>query len=307
MKLAVLAIIALAIPLHAQQTAAIPPARAQVVMLGTGTPNPDPDRSGPATAIIVNGSVYLVDCGPGIVRRATAANRKGIAALTMPNLKMVFLTHLHSDHTLGLPDLIFSPWVLERIAPLKVFGPAGTKLMVKNIEAAWSEDIDMRLNGGEPANKTGYKTEATEIKPGVVYEDANVTVTAFPVVHGSWKQAFGYRFDTRIDGKPDRTIVISGDTTFTTAIAEACKGCDVLIHEVYSQSALEKRQPEWRAYHSRFHTSSGDLARIATQAKPGLLVLYHQLFWSTSEEDLVKEIQKGYGGKVISAHDLDVF
>ncbi|HUQ49653.1 MAG TPA: MBL fold metallo-hydrolase [Terriglobales bacterium] len=307
MRLSIVALLALSIPLAAQQPVATPPARAQVVMLGTGTPNPDPDRSGPATAIVVNGSVYLVDCDPGIVRRVTAANRKGIAALTMPNLKMVFLTHLHSDHTLGLPDLIFSPWVMERTALLKVFGPAGTKKMVRNIEAAWAEDIDMRLNGGEPANKTGSKADATELKPGVVYEDANVTVTAFPVLHGSWKQAFGYRFDTRINSKPDRSIVISGDTTYTATIAEACKGCDVLIHEVYSQPALEKRKPEWRAYHSRFHTSSADLARIATQAKPGLLVLYHQLFWTTSEEDLVKEIQKGYSGKVVSAHDLDVY
>lgn len=98
-------------------------AQTRVVLLGTGTPNADPDRSGPGVAIVVGGSVYLVDAGPGIVRRAEAARQAGVAALEQPNLKLVFLTHLHSDHTLGLADLIFTPWVLERTAPLEVYGP----------------------------------------------------------------------------------------------------------------------------------------------------------------------------------------
>lgn len=291
----------------AQQTTPPSATHTQIVMLGTGTPNADPDRSGPSVAIVVNGSAYIVDCGPGVVRRAAAANKQGIAALALPNLKVVFLTHLHSDHTLGLPDLIFTPWTMGRTEPLKIFGPAGTKKMTAHILEAWAEDIDMRLNGGEPSNKTGYKAEATDVKPGVVYKDDNVTVTAFLVAHGSWKEAFGYRFDTRFAGKTDRSIVISGDTTYTPAIADACHGCDVLLHEAYSQPGFDKRTPEWRAYHSRFHTSSGDLAKIATQAKPGLLILYHQLFMGTPEEDLVKEVQRGYAGKVVSAHDLDVY
>ncbi len=300
---ALLTFLLLVLPLWSQA----PAARTQVVILGTGNPNPDPERSGPAIAIVVNGSAYLVDSGPGIVRRAAAANRNGITPLAAPNLKMVFLTHLHSDHTLGLPDLIFTPWVMGRREPLRIFGPTGTKSMTQNILAAWSADIDMRLHGGEPANPTGHKAAATDIKPGIVYRDGNVTVTAFAVPHGSWKEAFGYRFDTRINGQPDRSIVISGDTRYAPAIAAACKGCDVLLHEVYSQPGFDKREPEWRAYHSRFHTSSGDVARIATQAKPGLLVLYHQLFWGTTEDDLLKEVQRGYSGKVVSAKDLDVY
>lgn len=304
---AFIAILLLALPLQAQTAPAAPTGRTQVVMLGTGNPNADPDRSGPSVAIVVNGSAYLVDSGPGVVRRAAAAYHKGIAALAAPSLKFVFLTHLHSDHTLGLPDLIFSPWVLGRTEPLKVFGPSGTKAMAKHLEAAWQQDIEMRLHGGEPSNKTGYQASAADVKPGVVYQDSNVTVTAFSVRHGTWKEALGYRFDTRIQGKPDRSIVISGDATYTPAIADACKGCDTLLHEVYSQPGFEKREPEWRAYHASFHTSSVDVARIATQAKPGLLVLYHQLFMGTSEADLVKEVQKGYAGKVVSAKDLDVF
>ena len=98
--------------------------RTQVVLLGTGTPRPEPDRSGPATAIVVNSTAYLVDVGPGIVRRAAAAFEKGIPALAPDKLQTAFITHLHSDHTVGYPDLIFTTWVQGRRGPLKVYGPA---------------------------------------------------------------------------------------------------------------------------------------------------------------------------------------
>src|SRR5438067_958997 len=153
--------------------------KTQIVMLGTGNPNPDPERSGPATAIVVNGASYLIDCGPGIVRRASAAAKKHqIAALQAVNLKIVFVTHLHSDHTLGLPDLIFSPWVMGRAEPLRVYGPPGVKAMSDHLEGAWAEDIKIRTTGGEPSNKTGYNVDVHEVSSGPVYKDANVTVTA---------------------------------------------------------------------------------------------------------------------------------
>lgn len=276
--------------------------RTQVVLLGTGTPNADPDRSGPSIAIVVNGSAYIIDAGPGLVRRANAANRKGITALALPKLKTVFLTHLHSDHTVGLPDLIFTPWTMQRTDPIRIFGPPGTRAMVRHIEQAWSQDVHMRLTGGEPSNQTGFRAVATEIKAGVVYQDANVKVTAFAVPHGSWKHAFGYRFDTK-----DRSIVVSGDTTYSPGLAKICNGCDVLLHEVYSQPGFDRRTPDWQAYHSRYHTSAGDVARVAAAARPKLLVLYHQLFWGTAEDDLVREVQRGYDGKVVSAKDLEVY
>ena len=181
-------------------------ARTRLVLLGTGTPNADPDRSGPALAVVVDDTAYLVDCGPGVVRRAAAAERNGIPALRASNLRHVFITHLHSDHTLGLADLIFTCWVLERRTPLNVFGPPGTKAMTDHLLAAWSEDIDIRLNGSEPANPNGFKVNVREIAPGEVFRDERVTVRAIRVRHGSWTHAFGFRFET-----PDRTIVISED------------------------------------------------------------------------------------------------
>ena len=217
-----------------------PPPRTQLVLLGTGTPNDDPDRSGPAVAIVVGNEVYLVDAGPGIVRRAALAkHRDSLPALAAENLRRVFITHLHSDHTVGLPDLIFSPWVLGRTTPLEIYGPRGTRRMSELLESAYSEDIAIRLNGGEPSNKTGYAVAAHDVAPGIVYRDSNVTVTAFAVPHGKWEQAFGYRFETR-----DRSIVISGDTGPSDAVVRACNGCDVLVHEVYSASRLKTRKLE---------------------------------------------------------------
>ncbi len=255
------------------QSISPPASKTQIVLLGTGTPNADPDRFGPSIAIVVNDTPYIVDFGPGVVRRASAAVRKGVKGLAMPKLARAFVTHLHSDHTVGYADLIFTPWVLERTEPLEVYGPKGLRAMTDHIVKAYQQDLDMRLYGLEPSNKTGYKVNAHEIKPGVIYKDANVTVKAFAVKHGSWQEAYGFRFET-----PDKTIVISGDCAPSQSVIDACNGCDVLLHEVYSQTGFVKRPPEWQKYHSQFHTSSRELAEIATKAKPGLLILYHQLF-----------------------------
>ena len=275
---------------------------ARVVLLGTGTPNADPDRSGPAVAVVVNETPYLVDCGPGVVRRAAAAFRAGIDGLAVVNLKRLFLTHLHSDHTVGYPDVILTPWVLGRDEPLEVYGPVGTRAMTEHILKAYEEDIRVRIEGLEPANAEGYKVVVHEIQPGVIYSDKNVTVHAFPVKHGLWAHAYGFRFET-----PDRIIVISGDTTPTPALVESARGCDVLVHEVYSRAGFEKRSPRWQRYHSDSHTSTAELAEIAREVRPRLLILYHQLLWGVTEEQLLNEIRKGYSGPVVSGRDLDVF
>src|SRR5262245_44436964 len=210
----------------------------QVVLLGTGNPAPLPERSGPATAIVVNGHPYLVDFGAGVVRRAKAAQQKGIAALDPVKIQHVFLTHMHHDHTVGYPDLIFTPWVVGRKVPLEVYGPKGIKAMTEHVLAAWAEDIKIR-NGPierDVHNETGYQVNAHEITAGVVYRDENVTVTAFNVQHGEWgDRAFGYRFQTA-----DRSIVLSGDARPSENVVENCNGCDVLIHEVYTEKGYAK-------------------------------------------------------------------
>lgn len=276
---------------------AVPETR--LVILGTGTPNPDPERSGPALAIVTGGTAYLIDAGPGVVRRAAAAARNGIPALSAARLGVVFLTHLHSDHTAGLPDLIHTGWVAERPFPLRVFGPPGTRNLARHLTLAYSADIENRRRGSQPHTEQGWKVEAKELKAGVAYRDSNVTVTAIPVHHDGWKHAFGFRFETK-----DRVIVISGDATPSEALAEACNGCDLLVHEVYSINGFATRSPEWQRYHADAHTSTEQLAMLAGRARPKLLVLYHQLYWGATDDDLLAEIGQRYQGRVVSARDL---
>lgn len=274
-----------------------------VVMLGTGTPIPDPSRSGPSVAIVVNGKSYIVDCGPGVVRRASAAAEKtGLTALKASNLRVLFITHLHSDHTLGYPDIMLTPAVMHRNAPLEVYGPPGLKAMTDHLLQAYSEDIDLRIHGLEHGEPPGYQINVHEIQPGIIYRDENVTVTAFQVKHGSWKYAYGYRFVTA-----DKTVVISGDTSPAEVVAEQCNHCDVLIHEVYCQRGFDRMGPAGKEYHSHFHTSTRELAEIAQKASPKLLVLYHQLFFGCSNSELADEMKRYYKGPSVSANDLDVF
>ncbi|MCF6312159.1 MAG: MBL fold metallo-hydrolase [Verrucomicrobiales bacterium] len=272
----------------------------QIVLLGTGNPGPDPDKCGPSLAIVVNDVPYIVDFGPGVVRRAAAAVKLGVTGLAPNRLTRAFLTHLHSDHTTGYPDLIFTPWVCGRDEPLQVYGPKGLAHMTDHILAAYEADIDQRLNGLEPANDQGYQVDVKEIKPGLCYEDENVEVHAFAVSHGSWP-CYGYKFIC-----PDRTIVISGDTCLNKNVAKHAKGCDVLIHEVCSGMGLMHRSPEWQQYHSNYHTLGFELGELASKAKPGLLVLVHQLLQGVSEADLLREVRSSYSGAVVSGKDLDI-
>lgn len=284
----------------------------RVVMLGTGTPNPTPERMGPCAAVIVEGQAYLVDFGVGLVRQAAAVMERGIEALAAAKLTRGFLTHLHSDHTLGLPDLILTPWVLKRSEPLKLFGPAGTEAMVAHLLKAYAVDIQSRQGGLEQANQVGIQVEVTEIDEGVVYQDERVTVEAFRVNHPPF-EAYGYKFTC-----PDKVIVFSGDTTPTDNIIQWAQGCDILVHEVFSAQGVKRRSPVWQRYHTSVHTSSVQLGELASQIKPQTLVLNHQLFFRVPDEEgqviseldrereMIREIQQHYQGEVISAQDGDV-
>jgi ribonuclease BN (tRNA processing enzyme) len=297
-------------------------ARTRVVLLGTGTPIPDPDRSGPATAIVVGDSVYLIDFGPGVVRRAEAALLdRGIPALEPANLKVAFVTHLHSDHTAGYSDLIFTGWTSGRNTPLEVYGPSGLNSMTEHILEAYRVDIETRTNpeGNQRVIGDGWKVNAHEIKPGVIYKDVNVTVTAFPTKHAM--ESYGYRFDT-----PDRSIVISGDTGPTDETIKACNGCDVLVHEAQMLELYGKMPERLHTFVTKYHTTTEQLAALATQAKPRLLVVYHTLGFRpgitppkalsslngaaairSTPEVLQEEIGSRYSGQFVIGRDLDVY
>jgi ribonuclease BN (tRNA processing enzyme)/acetyl esterase/lipase len=299
--------------------------RTRVVLLGTGTPVPDPDRSGPSTAIVVDDRAYLVDFGPGVVRRAElAALTRKIPAVKPSNLKVAFVTHLHSDHTAGYSDLILTGWTSGRTVPLEVYGPPGVQSMTEHILQAYRVDIETRTNPDGPMRDVGrfpdgWKVNAHEIKAGVIYKDERVTVTAFATKHAM--ESYGYRFDT-----PDRSIVISGDTNPVEATIDACNSCDVLIHEAQPLELLAKMPESIQSFVAKYHTTTEQLAELANKAKPKLLVIYHTVSFPpgiapprllppngaadalyASPEMFQKEIGSRYSGKFVIGKDLDVY
>lgn len=276
----------------------------KVILMGTGSPFADPEKSGPATAVIVDGQSWIIDAGPGVVRRASAAHIAGEPALAQPELSRLLLTHLHSDHTLGLPDIMYSPWVLDRTSPLQIWGPLGTADMVANIEAAYAVDLKIRLNGAQPANTTGWRNKVSETTGGIIFQDAALTIEAVPVCHGGWEVALGYKFTHE-----NKVVVISGDTTYCPALEAASRDADVLIHEVYDSAALTNRKPEWQNYHSKAHTADEDVGRLAANANVKKLVLYHQLAFGKfggSKEAILQQIASTYSGPTIWGEDLIV-
>ena len=292
----------LSLPITAQEKGDAASAATKVILLGTGTPYPDPAASGPATAVVVGKRVFLIDAGPGVMRRLKAAN------LPINGVEALFITHLHSDHTLGYPDLIFTSWVMGRRTPLEAYGPHGLKRMTAHLIAAYAEDIHIRTYGLERETPNGYRVAVHEIQPGIVYEKDGVRVRAIPVLHGSWKEAYAYRIET-----PDRSILISGDTRPSETLVSAAQGIDVLIHEVYpaARVAPEKRPGGefWPQYMREFHTSDVELGKLAARIRPKLLILSHivRLGDATDDELLAGIRAGGFTGRVVVGKDLEQY
>ena len=275
----------------------------QVVMLGTGTPIPDAYRAGPSIAVIHKGEAYLFDIGAGSVANAATARYKyDIPSLYPLQICCVFLTHLHSDHTDDLSELAFKLW-WRRTRPLAVWGPVGLSEMAAGMYAMMAPDARLRASGTQPVKDTeAYKIEATEITEGVVLQKDDLTIEAFLVSHGDIAPAFGYRITTA-----KKTIVISGDTSYNEKVLEMARGADLLIHEVISDGGLVRTSADFQAYHRKAHTTARDLGRLAIEAKPGKLILYHALYYGVPEQQVLDEVRSVYNGEVILANDLDSF
>ena len=205
--------------------------------------------------MVVDDHPYIFDFGPGVGLRLSEAYRMGIAGLAMSGVTRAFLTHMHSDHTLGLSALMLTPWMFGREEPLEVYGTQGTTAMTRSLADAYALDVAKRTFN-EPHTERGHEIIGRDIVPGIVYTDDLVEIEAFKVQHGEWDPTFhgpfpaiGFRITT-----PDRTVVISGDTGAFPDMASTYAGCDVLVHEVYSIPGLESRPLEWQSYHARSHS-----------------------------------------------------
>lgn len=283
----------------AQRAPAASGENAVVVMLGTGTPRPQPDTWGPATAVVVGSRVFLVDAGVGVERRLAAAG------LPTDGVTAAFITHLHSDHVLGLADLIFTSWDMGRTRPFPVYGPHGLAHMIQHLYAAFSEDIRIRTEGLEHESRGGYRVAVREIGPSVVYDSGGVRVTAFQVNHGEWREAYGYRFDS-----PGRSIVLSGDTRPSEELVRMATGVDVLIHEVQPSDSTQhpgnRSATEWARYVRAYHTTALQLGELAARAGPKLLIVYHN-GRRVTDDRLLADIRRSFSGPVAIAADLQRF
>jgi ribonuclease Z len=230
--------------------------------------------------------------------------RLAAAGLPIDGVTAAFITHLHSDHTLGLPDLMLTSWVMGRSTPMRLSGPPGLRRMTDLLLSAWAEDTVVRVLGLERGRPGGYRLDVRETGEGVVYDSAGVRVTAFKVPHGEWEHAFAYRVDAA-----GRSIMISGDTRASETLARTARGVDVLVHEVYPETriATENRPGGefWPRYLREVHTSDVELGRIAAVAQPRLLLLTHVLFMGATEEEVLAGIRRGgFTGRVVIAKDL---
>ena len=277
----------------------------KLIILGSGTPNPDPERYGSGYAVVVNDDAYIVDFGPGIVRRISAMSPTWggeFPSMELENINTAFLTHIHSDHSGALADLILTPWIMGRDEPLNLYGPEGLKAMSENITEAYIDDINYRLYGSQPANELGFTTNVTEISDdGTIFKDNNIEVIAFKNAHGDFKNSFGFLFITE-----DKRILFSGDTAVSNNLMKYGKNLDILVHEVFSSETFVNKTKDWQIYHQAHHTSSLDLGIIADELQPKKLVLSHILFWGASEESLLKDVRKNFNGQAVIAKDLMV-
>ena len=264
----------------------------EVTLLGTGTPRPSIERFGSATLVNAGGKYFLFDAGRGVTIRLQQAG------ITPDQIDQVFLTHLHSDHISGLDDLWITGWIWQRDKPIQVNGPAGTNNFVQSLRKAYQADIAYRT-GNVTLEDDKAEISSHEIDQGVVYENSGVKITAFLVEHKPVEPAFGYRIDFG-----DRSVVISGDTTYSENLIKYAQDVDLLVHEIAdaNQSLLIKNKRLQSILD--YHTTPTQMSKILNQTHPRLAVLNHILLFGVTPDDVLKVIAEGYKGEVKIGYDL---
>lgn len=266
-----------------------------VTLLGSGTLRPEPDRGSAAVLVEAGQQKLLFDAGRGVVQRIYQLG------IDYNDIDKIFLTHLHYDHIIGLPDLMLSGWVFQRTVPLRVWGPLGTQHHLEHIQAAYKSDVDLRHRHTQLAIK-GIQYQVEEIQAGVVYRKEDLVVTAISVDHGVVEHAFGYRIDYK-----GRSLVISGDTRYSKNIVKHAHEVDLLIHEIADASdTLLEANPRLQKVLS-YHTTPDQLIRLLKQTNPRQTVLVHALIFGKKKTAVESEIRATYQGKVLFGVDLMAF
>jgi ribonuclease Z len=278
----------------------------RVTLLGTGTPIPNPDRFGPCTLVEAGAVKFLVDAGRGAVIR--------LAQLNVPigAIAVQFLTHYHSDHTSGVPDVWLTGWLSShfgtRTTPYRVIGPTGARRLMENLERAYADDIKIR-HADENFPLSGIATEVTEFdRDGVVYQGDGVKVIAFEVDHGDViKPCYGYRFEYG-----GRVAVLSSDTRYNASVIKYGKGADLLVHEVASARPELMTQVAVQRIVGH-HTTPREAGLVFAETNPKLAAYTHLVLIGSRQvpaptiDDIVAETRETYGGPLVVGEDLMAF
>lgn len=266
----------------------------RVTLLGTGTPRPTMERFGPSILVEAGKEILLFDVGRGSLQRLEQIG------VPYSSLTGIFLTHLHSDHIVGLPDLWLSGWLVSRRAiPLEIRGPAGTAAMVGHLAEAYSFDMAIRVQDDKAA-PNGGKLAATDIDEGIVLNRNDVKVTAFLVDHSPVKPAFGFRIDYN-----GHALVLSGDTRKSENLVKYAHGVDVLIHEVAIASQQQLEESALSRSVIAHHTTPSEAAEVFTEAAPKLAVYSHIVMrGAVTEREIMSITRRGYSGAVKMGQDL---
>jgi len=270
----------------------------KVTLLGTGAPPPVMHRFGPSILVEAGGQKFLVDAGRG------ALQRLGQLKVRWQDVDGVLLTHLHSDHVVGFPDLWLTGWLVGpgRDRPLQVWGPRGTKKMMSHLEQAYEFDIRIRLYDDRAAPE-GIVVLAEDISEGIVVEKGGLKITAFEVDHKPIKPAFGYRVDYG-----GRSVVLSGDTRVSQNLIRHAQGVDLLVHEVVSPETFQRAgtPPERAKSVIEHHVTPEQAGEVFAKTKPRLAVYSHIVLPIATEQDLIPPTRKTYSGPVEVGEDLMV-
>jgi len=293
-------------PAHAQFKEIAPGSDFKVTLLGTGSPAPIMKRFGPGTLVQVNGQNLLFDAGRGVTQRLYQVGQP------MGKLDALFLTHLHSDHVVGIPDVWLTGWLrapyAQRNGPFRVFGPEGTRNLMEALQKAYAWDIETRV-ADQGLKREAIAVDVTEFgDEGTIYEKDGVKVTSIKVDHGEKvKPAFGYRIDYG-----GRSVVISGDTKFDENLIARAAGADLLIHQVAAMRPELLKIPVFKVIMAH-HTSPEEAGVVFARAKPKLAVYYHFVMYGNpkippyKERDVIDLTRKNYSGPLLIGQDLMTF